>query len=69
MSCAFTDCGDPLCEVCSVPRRFAHIPTSQPKSVAEAEGVHEDARAVNGTRPARTNRDPIWVPRKRKALR
>lgn len=66
MSCAIEGCSDPMCSVCSVASRFAHVPQYQPKSVREAEGVR--ARALAGTKPARTNRDPVWIKRKRKAL-
>lgn len=56
MSCAFEDCGDPRCEVCSVPRRFAHVPAYTPKTLREAEGVRA-AKAPSVPCKARTRRE------------
>jgi len=38
-------------------------------SPLEAEGLRKDAPALNGTKPARTNRDQALIRRKRKELR
>ena len=37
-------------------------------SPLEAEGLRKNAPALNGQKPARTNRDPATIKRKRKQL-
>jgi len=62
MSCAFEDCGNPDCPVCSTarkPQRFTRL--------VEASDLRDDARALNGTKP-RQVRDPRFTKRKRKML-
>jgi hypothetical protein len=72
-SCAFTPCCD--ADECAliggcVATRF---PGQQPadhamrRSAANEAGLREDAPALNGTRP-REVRDPLFMPRKRKAI-
>lgn len=63
--CAFGDCVDPECLVCSVSRRF---PQTVARAVAaDADGLRDDAPALNGTKP-RASRDPRFIKRSRKAL-
>jgi hypothetical protein len=64
MSCATTGCSDPTCPVCSVPRRFA----TTGQSALAAEPLRANAPALNGQKPARTERDPRFTKRQRKAL-
>lgn len=63
MTCAFAACGD--VDACAleggcVTTRFAHVPT-----YARAETLKKGARALAGTKPARTNRDPAVIARSR----
>jgi len=58
--CAFQDCGDPACPVCSVPRRF-------PPVNKRASDLHPNAPALVGTKP-RASRDPRFIKRRRKPL-
>jgi hypothetical protein len=60
--CAIEGCDDVDCPVCSVPRRFAHVPV-----YVRASELKKNAMAINGTK-ARPVRDPALIKRKRKAL-
>lgn len=64
MTCAFTSCDEvsrcPLVGGC-VRTRFAAVDPN-------ATNLKKGARALAGTKPARTNRDPARIKRKRKAL-
>lgn len=62
MSCAFGDCGNPTCPVCSVPRRFP-----KPPAIVEGSDLKKGAPALVGTKP-RASRDPRFIKRQRKAL-
>jgi len=42
--------------------------TPKPLTALEREGLRRDAPALNGTKPGRTNRDPRFIKRRRKAL-
>jgi hypothetical protein len=65
-TCAFLPCAE-VTRCClpggCVTQRFG------PQPVKAQSELRADARALNGTKPARPRRDPVWVPRKRKALR
>ena len=70
--CALDDCGNPLCDVCSVPRRFAVQIALQRRAAAwqtekEAAGLKDSARKLAGVTP-RASRDPRFVARRRKPL-
>lgn len=70
-TCAFVPCAEAAsCALVGgcVARRFAHVPRYEPRSAREADGIKETAPALNGVKPARTNRDPARIKRKRKAL-
>jgi hypothetical protein len=41
---------------------------AQVQKIVEPSELREDAKAFNGTKPARTNRDPRFIKRNRKAL-
>lgn len=51
LSCALYGCDDPTCGPCSVPRRFAHVIEIQ-RRLKDADGLREDAPALNGTKPS-----------------
>lgn len=66
MTCAFVPCAE--ARSCGLPggcleRRFGRAPTRE-----QQHELRRDARALNGTKPGRASRDPVFVPRKRKAL-
>jgi len=51
------------------PRQAGFFDAEPPKlSPLEAEGLKKNARAFAGAKPARTNRDPALIKRKRKPL-
>lgn len=65
-TCAFVTCE--LAESCCleggcVQSRFAHQ-----KKAETADATLPASRALNGTKPGRTKRDPTFTPRKRKPL-
>lgn len=64
MGCATEDCGTPDCPVCSVPRRFPQTAAA----LGRPDELKRSAPALNGTKPARTNRDPTFIKRRRKPL-
>jgi hypothetical protein len=64
MTCAFVGCDET--DTCAmvggcVRTRFAAVDPN-------ANNLKKGARALAGTKPARTNRDPALIKRKRKAL-
>lgn len=64
-TCAFIACheADACCLTGGcVRRRFGSALTRT------GDVLKHGARALNGTRPARTNRDPTWMPRQRQAI-
>lgn len=65
-TCAFLPCEQvetcALAKVCVV-KRFP-----QPKVTDDSAGLKDNAPALVGTKPGRTNRDPALIQRKRKPL-
>lgn len=66
-TCAFAPC-DQVTE-CSLVGGCVNQRFIRPEqSVADADPVKTGARSLAGTKPARTNRDPAWIKRRRKAI-
>jgi hypothetical protein len=70
VTCAFADCAEVA--ACCLPggcvrQRFGPQPV-KPRTLKEADGLREDAPALNGTKPW-ASRDPRFIKRRRKALR
>lgn len=67
-TCAFLPC-DQVTECClpggCITKRFGKMGG---KNAATQDTLRDNAPALNGTKPGRTNRDPALIKRKRKPL-
>lgn len=67
-TCAFDDCGPATMPTCPMVGGCITARYGRQVTRLAHTDVNDKLRALNGTLPARTNRDPTWIKRPRKAI-